>query len=234
VHFATVQEDASIPITVKITGIKLDPAAMGRSNVPGHGHYHFYIDCIPADAYTAADLEHCWAAAAGTTNAKLDLSTSHVKVAPGTHVLLVALAQNDHVLYPVPPAVLLLTVVRTQPSIRLISPMGAVTVKQNGKVHVRVRVAGIDLNMNAMGKRNVAGEGHYHFYLDCVPQDAYAVADLQHCWMAASASQDTYLDLSTSHVKVSVGTHLLIIALAQNDHVLYKAPAPDIVMTVTK
>jgi hypothetical protein len=228
----SVRENGVVPVTVKVSGVKLDPTAMGRGNVAGHGHFHFYIDCVPADAYTKADLEHCWGAASAATTTQFDLSTSHVKVAPGTHLLIIALAQNDHVLYQTPPAVILLTVVRPQLNIRLLSPTTAFTVKQNGTVHLSLKVTGVQLSMQNMGRSNVDGEGHYHLYLDCVPPDGYARADLTHCWMGAAATSGLAFNLTTSHVKVTVGTHLLIIALAQNDHVLYKAPATNVVMTV--
>jgi hypothetical protein len=229
----TVRENGVVPIRVKVTGVTLDPSAMGRANVSGRGHFHFYIDCIPADAYTKADLAHCWGAAAGASTTQFDLSTSHVKVSPGTHLLIIALSQNDHVLYKAPPAVLLLTVVRAQPGISVVNPTRTVTVKQNGKLHLNLEIVGVQLSMKDMGRANVVGEAHYHLYLDCVPPDGYRLADLTHCWMGAAATENLTFDLATSRVKATPGTHLLIVALAQNDHVLYRVPAVSLVMIVS-
>lgn len=106
----TVSMKGKIPVDVKITGMKLAPAAMGKANVAGEGHYHFYVDCIPADGYTMADLGHCWAGAVATQMATFDLATSKVKITPGTHLLLVALAKNDHVLYDAPASAIVFTV----------------------------------------------------------------------------------------------------------------------------
>ena len=81
-----------------------------KAAVAGHGHYHFYVDCIPADAYAKADISTCYAAAAATPRATFDLSKSAVKIKKGTHVLLVALANNNHVLYRAPASAVLFTV----------------------------------------------------------------------------------------------------------------------------
>jgi hypothetical protein len=122
---------------------------------------------------------------------------------------------------------------RAAVSIQLLSPTGAVTVDENGQIPLRVRVTGVKLNMNAMGRKNVAGQGHYHFYVDCIPSAAYSRPNnFGNCWAGAVASERTVFDLSTSHVKISPGTHVLMIALARNDHVLYKAPVADVIFTV--
>src|SRR5947209_6202238 len=117
----TVNENGKIPIRVHITGLKLNASAMGRSNVPGEGHYHFYVDCIPPAAYTQMNnFGTCWAGAVASTTTIFDLATSHVKIAPGQHVLFLALAHNDHVLYPPAPAALVFRVVKPSVSIRLL------------------------------------------------------------------------------------------------------------------
>lgn len=219
-------------VRVKITGMVLDEYRIGRRNIPGHGHYHFYVDCIPPDAYDRADLGGCWAGALTSTSAYFDLTRSQVKVSGGTHLLLVALAQNDHVLYKVPPAGVVFTVNRAPLSIKILSPRDPVTVGPRGSIPITVRVTGMSLSATQMGRSSFPGQGHYHFYIDCIPPDAYSKADLSHCWAGATAATSTVFSLATSHVKITKGTHLLILALAQNDHVLYKAPAADIVFTV--
>jgi hypothetical protein len=49
--------------------------------------------------------------------------------------------------------------------------------------------------------------------------------DLSHCWGGADATTRTVFHLDRLPFKVKKGEHLLILALAENDHVLYKEPA---------
>lgn len=116
-------------------------------------------------------------------------------------------------------------------SIQLNSPQRPVSVSKMGKIPVNVKIAGIMLNAKLVGMKNKAGVGHYHFYVDCIPADGYRTADLARCWAGAATSAMASFDLSTSKVKVTPGTHLLLVALARNNHVLYKAPASAIVFT---
>lgn len=228
----TVAAGGQIPIRLRVTGMKLSAANIGKRNIPGQGHYHFYVDCIPSDAYARADLGGCWAGASGYPQGVFNLATSAVKVRVGTHVLLVALAQNDHVLYRSPPAGLVFTVIRPHPSIRLLSPTGPVTVKRNGQIPLALEVRGVDMNPAAMGRKAVPGQGHIHLYVDCLPPDAYTAPDLGRCWAGAEATTAPIFNLAKSAVKVNSGTHLLLIALAQNNHTLYRVPAAELIFTV--
>lgn len=232
----TIIENGSIPIQLKVSGITLDPNAMGRRNVAGHGHLHFYVDCIPSVAYSRPNnLGACWAGAFATTRTAFDLTTSHVPVKPGTHVLLIALARNDHILYPAAPAALSFTVIRPALNIRVLSPTRPVTVSLNGKIPLRLKISGITLDAAAMGRANVPGYGHFHFYVDCIPSVSYTRPNnLGACWAGAAARERTVFDLATSHVKVNPGTHVLLLALSRNDHVLYRAPIASVVFTVNR
>jgi hypothetical protein len=148
-------------------------------------------------------------------------------------VLLIALSQNDHVLYPVAPAALSFTVVRPEMNIQLMSPTRPVTVARNGKIPLRLKITGITLAPGAMGRRSVPGEGHFHFYVDCIPSVSYTRPNnLGACWAGAAASERTVFDLPSSHVPVKPGTHVLLIALSRNDHILYRAPIASLVFTV--
>jgi hypothetical protein len=233
-HPVTVPVNGKIAVQVAVTGVKMDAAAMGRKAVPGEGHYHFYVDCIPSAAYVRNNnLGACWAGATAFTKTYFDLATSHVRVTSGTHILFLALAQNDHVLYRAPPAAITFTVTAAPMHISVVSPTNPVTVPVNGKIQIQVVVSGVKMDMAAMGRAPVAGEGHYHFYVDCIPSVAYVRNNnLGACWAGATADTNTVFDLATSHVKVTKGTHILLLALAQNNHVLYKAPAADVIFTV--
>jgi hypothetical protein len=229
--------NGKIHLKLAVTGIKLNGAAMGRKAVAGEGHYHFYVDCIPPSAYSQPhNFGNCWEGASAALNPTFDLGAAPVKVAPGYHTLLIALAQNNHVLYHAPPASLFFTVVQppSKPmSVRIVSPKGPITVPKDGKIHLKLKFKGIKLNMAAMGRKPVAGEGHYHFYVDCIPSAAYSRPhNFGNCWAGAAAAPSPTFDLASSPFKIAPGTHILLIALAQNNHVLYRANAADIVFTV--
>lgn len=235
----TVPVDGKIHLKLQVSGIKLNAGAMGRKSVAGEGHYHFYVDCIPPSAYSQPhNFGSCWEGASASLNPTFDLGAAPVKVAPGPHTLLVALAQNNHVLYHAAPASLFFTVAQapSRPmSVHIVSPKQPVTVAASGKIHLKLKFKGIKLNMAAMGRKAVAGEGHYHFYVDCIPSAAYSHPhNFGNCWAGAAASPTVTFDLSTSPFKIAPGTHILLIALAQNNHVLYRANAATLVFTVTK
>jgi hypothetical protein len=233
----TVPVNGKIHLKLSVTGIKLNGAAMGRKPVAGEGHYHFYVDCIPTVAYSQPhNFGGCWEGAAASLHPTFNLGAAPVKIAPGYHTLFVALAQNNHVLYHAPPASLFFTVVQppSKPmSVRIVSPKDPITVPKDGKIHLKLAFKGIKLNMAAMGRKPVAGEGHYHFYVDCIPSAAYSRPhNFGNCWAGAAAAPSPTFDLATSPFKIAPGTHILLIALAQNNHVLYRANAADIVFTV--
>jgi hypothetical protein len=81
---------------------------MGDSPMPQHGHIQVYLDRIPADAYKVADLNGVLANLAAPLFS-MGFPPHTVKSMPGRHRLLVALAQNDFVLYQVKPAVVTVT-----------------------------------------------------------------------------------------------------------------------------
>jgi hypothetical protein len=231
-HAVTVPPNGSITLKVKVSGIVLDPKEIGKKAVPGRGHYHVYIDCIPPEAYTQVAMSRCWAAAFATTTAVFTLSQSAVKIGYGPHTLFVALARNNHILYRAPPAAIQFTVARSNMSIRLLSPSEPITVSPGGKIPLRVQVKGIKLAPHAIGRKYVPGEGHYHVYVDCIQPGAYTRVAMSRCWAAAFATTTAVFKLSESAVKVGRGTHLLLVALARNDHILYEAPAATMVFTV--
>ena len=117
-------------------------------------------------------------------------------------------------------------------SIQIAAPTGPVSVGMHGKFSVSVKINGLMLDPKAIGKAPVAGHGHYHLYVDCIPSDAYAKADIATCYAAAAATPTTIFDLSKSAVKITKGTHVLLVALANNNHVLYRTPASAILFTV--
>jgi hypothetical protein len=96
-------------IQLRVKGIVLDPRHIGKANVRGHGHVQVYVDRIPSDAYVRRNPTR-W------LGAPLAGKTLRITVPPtligtrGTHRLIVALAQNNSVLYRVPAASATITV----------------------------------------------------------------------------------------------------------------------------
>ena len=85
-------------IQLRVNGIVLDPRHIGKANVRGHGHIQVYVDRIPSDAYARRNPTR-W------LGAPLAGKTLRITVPPallggrGTHRLIVALAQNNSILY---------------------------------------------------------------------------------------------------------------------------------------
>ena len=100
---------ATVTLHLRVNGIVLDAAPMGKANVRGHGHIQLYVDKIPSDAYVRKDLTQHWLASLSATTIALNLSPSLVG-GPGKHRIIVALAQNNYVLYKESSAAVTITV----------------------------------------------------------------------------------------------------------------------------
>jgi hypothetical protein len=108
-HTITKKHQA-ITVHVRIRGLALDPTHIGRKPVARHGHMQIYLDRIPQSAYTKGDLSTVLAVAAGPTFTFLLSPQWRIK-ARGHHRYLIALAQNNEILYArVKPASFTLTV----------------------------------------------------------------------------------------------------------------------------
>jgi hypothetical protein len=103
---------------------------------------------------------------------------------------------------------------------------------REGIVTFRVTVAGLKLDIRHMGKKAVAGHGHLQYYLDRVPSDAYSRVDRKSPFLAAVATPLFSFNLRASPVKISRGTHRIIVALARNNDVLYRVPTKPITIVV--
>ena len=96
-------------LQLRVKGLVLDPRHIGKANVRGHGHVQVYVDRIPSDAYVRRNpMRWLGAPLAGKT---LRITVPPTLIgARGTHRLIVALAQNNSVLYRVPAASATITV----------------------------------------------------------------------------------------------------------------------------
>jgi hypothetical protein len=102
-------KNATVTFHLRVKGIVLDAMYIGKANVRGHGHIQLYVDSIPKDAYVRKDLKQHWLASLAATTLSLNLSPALVG-GRGKHRIIVALAQNNSVLYHVPPASTTITV----------------------------------------------------------------------------------------------------------------------------
>lgn len=120
-----------------------------------------------------------------------------------------------------------------QPAMRIASVTASprVVIRQ-GIITFRVHVSGMKLDLRHMGKHAVAGHGHLQYYLDSIPADAYTRKDLRHAFIAAVATPLFSFNLRASRVKIAAGTHRIIVALARNDDILYRAPTASVTITV--
>jgi hypothetical protein len=96
-------------LQLHVRGIVLDPRHIGKANVPGRGHVQVYVDRIPADAYVRRDSKRWLGAPLAGTTLRITVPPTLIG-ARGTHRLLVALAQNNSVLYRVPASSATITV----------------------------------------------------------------------------------------------------------------------------
>jgi hypothetical protein len=106
----TVSTHGVITFHVQVSGMTLKFKAIGKHPVSGQGHLQYYLDGIPSDAYKRADLRHNFLGVVATPIYIFHLKYSLVKIKPGKHRFIAALAQNDNVLYHVPTASITVTV----------------------------------------------------------------------------------------------------------------------------
>lgn len=100
----TVTRKGIITFTVRVSGLTLDFKHIGKRPVPGHGHLQYYLDRIPPDAYSRADLHHNFLGAVATPVYIFTVRSSPIKFLPGKHKILVALTRNNYILYHAPSA----------------------------------------------------------------------------------------------------------------------------------
>ncbi|HET7055774.1 MAG TPA: plastocyanin/azurin family copper-binding protein [Thermomicrobiales bacterium] len=101
---------------VQITPVNFSPTAAleGKTNVPGYGHYHVWVDA-PEKPASLANL----VLMPGTNAFTLDLSAW----GPGKHTIRIEPAQNDHTMYdPAQPATFTVTVSDTATPTAMASP----------------------------------------------------------------------------------------------------------------
>jgi hypothetical protein len=111
------------------------------------------------------------------------------------------------------------------------TPRSVVRTNPTVTFHLQLRVKGIVLDKTHIGKTNIRGHGHIQVYVDKIPTDAWVRKDLKQHWLTSLAG--TNLRITVPPMLIGGrGTHHLIVALAQNNQVLYHAPTASIPITV--
>lgn len=116
-------------------------------------------------------------------------------------------------------------------NIQVLAATGPRSISKPRNVTFHLKTVGIRLDARHMGKANKSGYGHIQVYLDKIPTDAYSKKDFKHNWLAAVATPTFSLRLSKATLH-GAGKHKIIVALAKNSDVLYRAPTASFTITV--
>ena len=148
---------------VDVRGLVLDRDNLGGNPIPGHGHYHVFVD----DSF------------AGITPAGPTFTIP--SFTPGSHTVKVDLRTNNHQLL-FPTVEDMITVTAADPGISIVEPTAGATV--GTVVFLQVQITGFTIDPESVGQASVPGRGHYHVTLDGTTIDffvtglIYAVRDL--------------------------------------------------------
>jgi hypothetical protein len=118
-----------------------------------------------------------------------------------------------------------------QVRVTILSSSGSSALAKKTLVALHLRIQGLILDANHIGKKPISGHGHVQVYLDRVPSDAYKTPDLRGM-VAITAGELFSVDLTKSPAKSHPGKHKLIVALAKNNYVLYRIPTATLSITV--
>jgi hypothetical protein len=212
--------DPIMAIDVRTSGFQLDARYAGTPVVPGIGHFHTIIDGHLIDMSP-------WVRN-GTTD-----TISMVGLAPREHVLTVVPAGNDH--QEVTSAAVSVPFTYAGPylpepagytgtdpaSITLTGPAEGSTV-QGSTLTLTADIKNFVLCGDCYGKANVAGEGHWHIFVD-LPAGAITPMAMMP-FMKTMASDPTQ---AVSLKGLSAGPHTFTAVLVGNDHMPFMPVAMD-------
>jgi hypothetical protein len=208
-------------ITISVQNFILDPKHIGGKNRPGFGHYHIYVDQFDPNSV----FKYWINAAASPTIRVTPDQLAKAGVSNGIHLIYIVLANNDHSL--VRPLTLAFTVAlvmpRVSPGITLTSGIGSVSNPlaqgSDGSFTFTVQPQHFTFDAAHIGSHvNKPGVGHYHVYVDRIdPNSPF------NFWLEAGATPAVRVTGDQlAKAGVTVGTHVLYVALANNDHSLLK------------
>lgn len=202
---STVTEN-SVVLKVEASGFDLACDLAGKPDEEGKGHYHVLIDKALVNMYCSEEVE---------------LSMQNLE--PGAHTIAVVPALNDHaevldnereVEFDYQPASPLAAIADVtglgEPSIKVLEPKAGTTV--SGDFDVVIEVSNFNLSCDLLGKRDVAGYGHWHLNLDTTTGPMMGMAT-----MVGMSCEQTFR-MSTAGLTPG-STHSIIPLLTDNQHV---------------
>ncbi len=203
--------DPTMPISVRWSGFQLDARYAGTPLIPGVAHFHTIID------------GHLIDMSPSVRNGNRD-TISMVGLQPGRHVLTVVPAWNDHsevtsaavnvpftYAGPYLPEPAGYTGTETA-TISLASPAPGSTIR-GSSFSLTADIQNFVLCGDCYGKPNVAGEGHWHIFVDLPMGAMDPMSMMPHMMtMASDATQAVSLNGLDS------GLHTFTAVLVGNDH----------------
>jgi hypothetical protein len=200
-----------LAIHVAVRHFHLDSRYAGTPDTVGLGHFHEIIDgrlidMSPLPPDSTRD------------------TVSMVGIEPGHHTLTIVPAGNDHQEVAAAAVNVPFTYAGSYlpepsgymgtgaPSIRLSAPTDEVTVT-GSTLGLTAQVGNFVLCGDCFGKTNVAGEGHWHVFLDLPPTAMDPMTMMPHMMTMAGDTTTT-----VSLVAVPNGTHTITAVLVGNDH----------------
>lgn len=224
---------SDIPVTIAVSGFRLECADAGKPGRPGQGHIHVMLDGMAMSALTNVECaDHFAVAGAG--------------VKPGRHTVTVELASDDHMPASMPSSQRFDYEPATaqalpgpyhagQPSIVIVSPKEGQTVDK--RFTLVVRVDDFRLSQALEGKADVAGYGHLHVIVgqagvtDQQPDDASmpmspGMPEMKPMigMISMPGTTSVPVDLSTWHS----GRARITVMLADDGHMPVGAPAAGV------
>jgi hypothetical protein len=186
----------------------------GQANVAGEGHVHYFLDAIPP-----TDPGKPAVTAPGTYVPTTATSYTWQNVPAGDHIIGVELVNNDHTPL-VPPVTQVITVTAATPQVRIICP-GDVEIVGPDNFTVTIAVENFHL-VDELGKANVQGEGHIHYFLDVEAPTTPGVPAI-----TTTGRYVPTTDTSYTWLEVPGGFHIVAVELVNNDHTPLVPPVTD-------
>ena len=187
----------------------------------GHGGWEAFVDSIDLSTLTKTLV----ASGSGTKVRVTQDELTAVGVTTGIHTLYIALTNAKHTL--LTPMATASTVVLLGPSL-VLQEKGTmahpIVIPASGSVSFHVSVDGFKLSVANMNKKEVAGEGHYHLYIDSI-DPAQPFAHYVSCFCDPPVTQPglSFTITAAQLAKrpgVGPGLHTMYVTLNTNFHTL--------------
>jgi plastocyanin len=217
----TVVTGTTVPVRIAVKDFTINCAWAGKANRAGMGHWHLLLDGALVNMYCG-------------TAAVLSLQN----VAPGTHTLTAVLAANNHMdlmgkgqmartsfVYKPAHALPMLAAYKAsgKPALRILAPRSGATVGEH--FQVVLDWSNFRPSCDLLGKKNLAGYGHWHLNLDTMMGPMMGMGT-----MLAMGCTHTYTVFTDG---LKPGRHKLYALLVDNQHApLMPAVATFITITV--